>query len=113
MADGNVTNKQGQSALTTAVHVHGATLMFDQDYIVDVDLDHDEVEAEVLEVVAARLVNWATATIHIARLRGENDCDLPGTMDGALGAAEICMQLARGFTAAAAEMRKEKENDNG
>lgn len=107
MADGSV-RETASVAINSTSYVHGATLMFGQDFIVDLELDKGEVEACVLEAVAAQLVEWSSSTIHVARLRGENDSDLPGTLDGALGAAEVCVQLAAGFSAAARKMRKEK-----
>jgi hypothetical protein len=107
MADGSVTNHLESKSEDFDRPIAAATLMFGEDFLVDLDLLRREVDAEMLEDLAGRLGRFASAALHLARLRGENDSDMPETLSNAMGAAEICLQLSNGFASAARELKRE------
>src|SRR5690606_32444532 len=105
MADGSLTNTSNPS-IELESPLYGPSLAFGEEFFIPLQFDRSDVDSELLFELASRLSRFAASTLYIARLRGENDNDPPGTLDGALGAAEMCMQLANGFNAAGLKLQK-------
>jgi hypothetical protein len=64
---------------------------------------HDCGSQTMLEY-ANRLVDWSRSILTVARARGDDDGDMPGTLNDALAAAEFFLHLSTGLRAAAPKM---------
>lgn len=103
-----------------ADYITTAPITLDGGYLLELGVPDSVVGAETMRKLSQHLCSCATATLRVARIRGDADEDMPGTYDHAVAAAELCLQLSSGLLDAAektaareAARLTAKENSNG
>lgn len=103
MADGSVREGTGRE------FIHSASVGMKGDYYMEFGIPTLVIGSASMVEYAKEMAGWARATLYVARLRGEDDSDLPGTMDNALAAAEFLFQLAAGLEEAASRLKQDED----
>ena len=78
-----------------------------RDLLIEIALADGTVSKDTMRDYAAMTVRWAKSILTVARARGDNDEDAPGTMDDALAGAEFFLHLSAELQAAAPKMKGE------
>lgn len=72
----------------------GNAAIYMHDFCLELGITSDQVGANTMRSHVQRMTKWAAAALLCARARGDNDSDMPGTLDDALAASEFLLQLS-------------------
>lgn len=85
-----------------------ASISMKDDFYIELGVPAFCVGQSTMRDYAKQMSAWGLAALQMARFRGDNQGDPPGTFDGALAGAEFLMQLGRELDEAAAYVQEDR-----
>ena len=88
---------------TTGEWVHSSSIIM-EGMCLDLAIGDGAVGPDTMREYSGVMAGWAKAILSVARARGDNDSDQPGTFEEAIAAAEFFLHLSQELAAAAPKM---------
>ena len=105
MASRSVSATPTPSAPLMGEWVHSASINM-QDMLLDIAISNGAVGREAMVAYSKMMARWAKSILVVARARGDNESDAPGTFEDALAGAEFFLHLSGELEEAAPKMQE-------
>lgn len=91
-------------AATDSRYVEGIVVIAGDDFCIDLGIPTDQVDGAEMRRLADRLTEMASANLQLAIVRGDDDSDMPRTLEDALLGIGVLLRLSIGLKEGAAKL---------